>query len=473
MCLVFLKSINDISDPIIYCLSSSIKAEIEKNNCNIKISPENFKETYHEEMRNFRDYLNEECYKVPFFFKIIRRCISAYMIKKSYILNNISRLKNYEDYYKSTNENIDSNDFKFITLKNLYSCNSKVDLIYSIETERLYVLKSKMSCNEEYLINREQENYKYIQHPLFLQCYKSIQKYDQKFLLLEFSDGKTVKQINELTLNDEEKFKIIFEILISMQYIHSKNFIYRDLKPSNIMIDKNNTAVIIDLDKMIRCTDENTQNYSKSFNDYFVAPEIVSNESNIISFKADIFSIGMIILFILSNGKIQIDSSEGWCKPSFENLPNKFNKMKKLIELCTSKNPNLRPNLYWIINYLYINYFLQINENLLNEIIVKDAECCQFNSSYYEILEVILFNQKCDINSTAHGYYCSCFISLGLYKNTLNGTIKAIEHHDVIDNELLKKMSVMIKKTEAVSKLSESLLNETRTNLQSIFHNIR
>ena len=68
---------------IIYCLSPSIENEIEKIIPRLYYSEENIYDQYHEEIRNFLDYLHDECHNPPVFFKMIENCISAFMIKKS------------------------------------------------------------------------------------------------------------------------------------------------------------------------------------------------------------------------------------------------------------------------------------------------------------------------------------------------------------------------------------------------------
>ena len=78
-------------------------------------------------------------------------------------------------------------------------------------------------------------------------------------------------------------------------YLKENNYIYRDLKPNNVMIDINNQVILIDFDRMI---ENDASNYTKDFSPYFVAPEI-TQENGIITDRSDIYSIGLIINFFL------------------------------------------------------------------------------------------------------------------------------------------------------------------------------
>lgn len=55
--------------------------------------------------------------------------------------------------------------------------------------------------------------------------------------------------------------------MIVIEYLHNNNFIYRNLKPNNVILDHSGTLVFIDLDRMISCEDliENNE-ITKDFN---------------------------------------------------------------------------------------------------------------------------------------------------------------------------------------------------------------
>ena len=134
-------------------------------------------------------------------------------------------------------------------------------------------------------------NYKNLKHPLLPRFIGHI---NRESIIIEFIYGETLDHmIEKIKLSSEEKVKIILQLIKIFEFLHCNHYIYRDLKPNNIMIDKE--VVLIDFDQMIK--------YDSNFDDEFhtnqlnegftIAPEINTND---FSFECDIYSIGQTIL---------------------------------------------------------------------------------------------------------------------------------------------------------------------------------
>ena len=85
-------------------------------------------------------------------------------------------------------------------------------------------------------------------HPFIVKMNFAFQTSDKLFLLLDYCPGGDLGHI----LQKEKKFKeertriYIAEILLALEYLHSKDIIFRDLKPDNIVLDKDGHALLTD-----------------------------------------------------------------------------------------------------------------------------------------------------------------------------------------------------------------------------------
>ena len=125
------------------------------------------------------------------------------------------------------------------------SC-SQVDLIYHLEKRELMAMKCYFINDEEQtkLFDREKKSYSEIIHRFLPKFYGASEK--EKYLVMEFINGLTLGHIDKIQLNDEDVVIIIFELIVILEYLHSKKLIYRDLNLNNIMIDIFKNVVLID-----------------------------------------------------------------------------------------------------------------------------------------------------------------------------------------------------------------------------------
>lgn len=73
-------------------------------------------------------------------------------------------------------------------------------------------------------------------------------------------------------------------MVLIFQYIHSKNIIYRDLKPENLLIDKSGYLKLCDFGFAKYC-DTGSRTYTLCGTPEYLAPEILLNKGKQIYFK--------------------------------------------------------------------------------------------------------------------------------------------------------------------------------------------
>ncbi|TVU26822.1 hypothetical protein EJB05_29387, partial [Eragrostis curvula] len=183
----------------------------------------------------------------------------------------------------------------------------------------------------------------------------------QRFLCFEFlPQGSLDKHISDATHGLEwmERYRIIKGICEGLHYLHhgdQKKIIHCDLKPANILLDHDMNPKITDFG-LSRLFDDNqtramTSNVMGTLG--YMAPEYLRGQ---ITLKSDIYSLGVIIIEILTGQKEypKIDNVlESWSTVSLEDTL--LESVRACAEIgieCIESNPENRPGTESIIERL-------------------------------------------------------------------------------------------------------------------------
>ncbi|CAO2148449.1 unnamed protein product [Urochloa humidicola] len=198
----------------------------------------------------------------------------------------------------------------------------------------------------------------------------------EKFLCYEYlSNGSLDKYIyGELCeLDWNMRFKIILGICNGLHFLHEERIVHLNLKPSNIMLGDNMVPKITDFGLSRLFGEERTRILTQNVVGWigYIAPEY--HYRGEISVKSDIFSLGVLILEIVTGLKRELNSedisskllidfvSKNWTKrshvqskyPSLEEQD--LLQVNRCIELglnCVETDPKKRPNARSIIGKL-------------------------------------------------------------------------------------------------------------------------
>lgn len=173
------------------------------------------------------------------------------------------------------------------------------------------------------------------------------------FLITEYIKGQTLDEYVDLVsgpMPETKAVKIIVQILNAIGYMHSKNMIHRDVKPSNIMIKHDNTIKLIDFGiakHLHRNQTLVTQDGSKLGTTIFMSPQQVKGK--VLDRRTDIYSTGATLFYLLT-GQYPYDKNlseyDIYNKIVNEPFPDpqRFyvgvsDKMKNVIEKSTKNQP--------------------------------------------------------------------------------------------------------------------------------------
>ena len=237
------------------------------------------------------------------------------------------------------------------------------------------------------MVQREINNYTNLNHPLIPMFIGILNK--QNGIVIEFVNGPTLNNIKKIKLEHDEILSIIYELILIVQYFHDNKYIYRDLKPNNIIVNENKAITLVDYDRMIDdIIAQNSTDHTNIFSSDFVAPEVnTGNFSN----KCDIYSLDKIIEFIIKE------------------VPHIISKNKFLTELykkCINFDQQKRPPITEIINEFYDKYCL----------------------SNIDIEKYYLVTQSMKVNPNDENYHYKFGLFYLCKSNTQENMAKAIYH---------------------------------------------
>ena len=133
---------------------------------------------------------------------------------------------------------------------------------------------------------------------------------DQRYnyIVMEYIDGRTLKDIinNEAPLGAEFVANIGFQIASALEAAHKKGVVHRDIKPHNILLDKDNVAKVTDFG-IARISSSATITYTSTVlgTVHYISPE--QAKGKFIDKKSDIYSLG-VVLYEMATGRVPFDA---------------------------------------------------------------------------------------------------------------------------------------------------------------------
>lgn len=156
---------------------------------------------------------------------------------------------------------------------------------------------------------REARNLARLDHPHIVKIHDFGRSDDLVWLVMEHVDGSTVRElIDARLLSTDDALEVFPGICEALQFAHEHGVVHRDVKPGNILIDRDGRAKVADfgLSKMLRGDDEPhlTRSEQAMGTPNYMAPEQLRRTRDV-DHRADIFSLG-VLLFEMLTGDVPV-----------------------------------------------------------------------------------------------------------------------------------------------------------------------
>jgi serum/glucocorticoid-regulated kinase 2 len=229
---------------------------------------------------------------------------------------------------------------------------AKVFLVKDKETGEYYALKILKKENVE---KRKQEDKVLVErnilvdinHPFVIHFHGSFQTLKKLYFVLEYCPGGELFNLiskRKRFSEDQARFYAA-QMVLALEHLHSKNIIYRDLKPENVLIDRKGYIRITDFG--LSRIDTSNSNDAKSIcgTPEYLAPEIILKLGY--GKAVDWWTLGSIIYEMLiglppfyTNDKQQLFDKIKFSSPTYPSFLSP--KAKSLLEALLKKTPEKR-----------------------------------------------------------------------------------------------------------------------------------
>jgi serine/threonine protein kinase len=95
---------------------------------------------------------------------------------------------------------------------------------------------------------REAHSLEGLRHDSIARLHETFSAYGTQFLVMDFYDGVTVKQLisGGCVLVEEAARRLVGQLANVLRYVHGRGLIHRDLKPSNVMVTRSGVVKLLD-----------------------------------------------------------------------------------------------------------------------------------------------------------------------------------------------------------------------------------
>ncbi|QKE75805.1 Stk1 family PASTA domain-containing Ser/Thr kinase [Arthrobacter citreus] len=168
------------------------------------------------------------------------------------------------------------------------------------------MLKADFSSDPEFLRRFQREAYSVtsLSHPNIVSSYDVGEEDGLQYIVMEYVEGETLKEYiqHHTPIRPKEVLRIMEQLASALAHAHHFQIVHRDVKPQNILINKDGNVKVTDFGIATASTAATiTQTNSVLGSVHYLSPE--QARGGVANKKSDIYSLG-IVMFELLTGKL-------------------------------------------------------------------------------------------------------------------------------------------------------------------------
>jgi len=151
------------------------------------------------------------------------------------------------------------------------------------------------------LLNEAEVGYKLGRHPHLMQVYEYGQKDDEYYAVFEYLDGIRLDQLIDSPIKRPIRQILLWalQILAAEQHMYDRGYLFRDLKPQNVIIDQQGNAKMLDYGLALPI-EEALHHPAEQIkgSPYYLPPERIVGAGE--GQCSEIYSLGMVLFHVLA-----------------------------------------------------------------------------------------------------------------------------------------------------------------------------
>ncbi|XP_052774404.1 serine/threonine-protein kinase Nek8-like isoform X1 [Mya arenaria] len=239
-------------------------------------------------------------------------------------------------------------------------------IIKQIPVEQMTKEERQAALNEVIVLSM-------LSHPNIIEYYENFLEDKALMIVMEYAHGGTLLDFlqsqNGRLLEEEEILFFFAQMLLSIQHVHSKQILHRDLKTQNILLDKTKRVIKIGDFGISKVLSSKSKAYTVVGTPCYISPELC--EGKPYNQKSDIWALGC-VLYELASLKRAFEAANlpalilkimrGTFSPISEHYSNE---LRSLILSMLHLDPSKRPDINQIMAQpIIINSIINIHTDL-------------------------------------------------------------------------------------------------------------